>query len=73
MQQLRGGIRREASRDFTSLVPDERIFEFLNTQKAVRLWIDETLDIKLDEGELRKTFLLLFAKNALCFIVELLH
>jgi len=32
---------------------DERIFEFLNIQKAVRLWVDETLDIKIDEDLLK--------------------
>jgi hypothetical protein len=65
MQQLRGGIRREVSRDFSSLVPDERIYEFLDTQKAVRLWIDETLDINLDEGEMGNTLHYYFQKKSL--------
>lgn len=47
----RGPVRREESRNFGALVPDERVYEFINLQKAVKQWIEEVLSIKLQDGE----------------------
>ena len=43
-------VRREESRNFSALVPEERVFEFVNLQKAVKQWIEEVLSIKLQDG-----------------------
>jgi hypothetical protein len=45
----RGQVRREESRNFSALVPDERVYEFINLQKAVKQWIEEVLSIKLQD------------------------
>lgn len=47
---FRAPVRREESRNFSALVPDERVYEFINLQKAVKQWIEEVLSIKLQDG-----------------------
>lgn len=43
-------VRREESRNFSALVPDERVYEFINLQNGVKQWIEEVLSIKLQDG-----------------------